>query len=256
MNSAVKVFDTVDELARYCAGTLRGTLALGGPRKTAVALSGGSTPRWIYDAIAESSVPGVPWKSAEVFFADERAVPPEHEESNYRLARDHLFDVVPIPRSQVHRMPAERTDLEAAAAEYEREIRECVPAGPDGVPVFDLVWLGMGDDGHTASLFPGTSALDEEERLVCANYVPALDAWRMTLTYPLLRHARQVQIVVAGAGKRERLRSIFTPNPAPQEEAVPIRRLQLLDGSLEWVVDRAAASLLGDTTTADWTGEP
>jgi 6-phosphogluconolactonase len=239
----VKVFDGVDELARYCAGTLRGTLALSAPERASIALSGGSTPQWIYEAIAESSVPGVPWNCAEVFFVDERAVGADHEDSNYRLARAHLFDSVPVPRSQIHRMPADSSELVAAAAQYEQLIRGRVPAGPNGVPVLDLVWLGMGKDGHTASLFPGTAALEEKERLVCVNFVPELESWRMTLTYPLLRQARHVQIVVTGSDKAERLRSVLEGGSSDSELA-PVSRLQLLDGSLEWVLDREAASLL------------
>jgi 6-phosphogluconolactonase len=208
-----------------------------------VALSGGSTPRAMFDLLARESYGEAPsWEQYELFWSDERAVPPEHPDSNYGMARDALLSKVPVPADHIHRMPAERTPLDRAAADYEAEIRHVVPAGEDGVPVFDLIMLGMGDDGHTASLFPDSPALDEHERLVVPNYVEKLDAHRMTFTPRLINAARSVLFLVAGAAKADTLAAVLQgprhPRRYPSQLVAPER------GTLYWLVDRAAAAKL------------
>ena len=172
------------------------------------------------------------WTRVEFFFGDERAVPPNDPESNYNTARLALLDYLPRLRmEQVHRMPCELEDLDAGARQYEEELRRVV--GGDGIPRFDLVWLGMGADGHTASLFPGTAALEERERLVVANWVPSLDAWRMTLTYPVLNAAREAMFVVTGADKSDALARVRAGSPDTPAALVRAERTV-------WLVDTAA----------------
>src|SRR5262249_5021609 len=153
-----------------------------------VALAGGSTPRRLYQMLAEAPIRDqVDWSRVEVFWGDERAVPPDHADSNFRMASAALLSKVAIPPANLHRMQAERPDLDAAAREYQGEIARVFSVPPDGEPpCLDLVLLGMGPDGHTASLFPHTEALKEARRWVVPNYVPKMAAFRMTQTGPIL----------------------------------------------------------------------
>ena len=205
-----------------------------------VALSGGSTPRGLYSLLASDHAlrSAIAWDQTEFFWSDERHVPPDHPESNYRMAQDSLLSRVPVRGDRVHRVRAEQPDAAVAAIAYEVEIRrtfDCYGA----VPRFDLILLGLGTDGHTASLFPGSPALDEGSRLVTANHVAALGADRITMTYPLLNAARLVLFVVAGAEKAAAVRAVRQPDPdAP---ALPAGLVQPEDGQLIWVLDRAAA---------------
>lgn len=177
-----------------------------------VALSGGSTPRATYDLlVSRPRVDAVDWSRAEFFWADERAVPLDHRDSNFGAAKEHLLDHLPgIKRDAIHRMPADEPDRDAAAERYEAEIARVfgVSPGAPRPPAFDLIWLGMGADGHTASLFPGSTALGERRRWVVATWAPGPAAWRMTLTQPLINAARTVLFVVTGADKASGLRSV------------------------------------------------
>jgi 6-phosphogluconolactonase len=199
-----------------------------------LALTGGSTPLAVCPLlVVPPRVRMLDWTKVEFFFGDERAVPPNDPESNYNTARLALLDYLPRLRmDQVHRMPCELEDLDAGARQYEEELRRVV--GGEGVPVFDLIWLGMGADGHTASLFPGTPALDERERLVVANWVPSLKAWRMTLTFPVLNAAREAMFVVTGADKADAVARIRSGSDEP-----PAARVRA--GRTLWLVDEAAA---------------
>lgn len=220
-----------EEVARRAeeAVAARGTFTL--------ALSGGSTPQPLHALLADPAAPfraRIPWARTEIWFGDERAVPPDHAESNFRMAREALLDHV-APRA-VHRIEGERPAAEAAAR-YEGELRAA--AGPDGAPPrLDLVLLGLGNDGHTASLFPGSAALEERERWVTAPFVPAVGAHRITLTLPVLERARAIAFVVAGADKREALARLLAPGASP----VPAARVRPLDGALLVLADRAAAA--------------
>ncbi|TAH34366.1 MAG: 6-phosphogluconolactonase [Planctomycetota bacterium] len=198
-----------------------------------VALAGGSTPRMLYQRLA--AAPGVRFRRWQIFFGDERCVPPDHLDSNYRMVKEALLDPAGIPPELVHRIPGEMEPA-AAAVQYELELAESFPGA---APRFDLVLLGMGADGHTASLFPGTAALEERERLVRENRVEKLQAWRVTMTLPLLNAARRVIFLVAGSDKAAALRSVL--QPAGGMELPPAARVAPVDGSLLWLVDRAAA---------------
>ena len=176
-----------------------------------VALTGGSTPRATYDLLASPPrVAAVDWSRVEFFWGDERAVPPDHHDSNYGAARAQLLDRLPgISAESVHRMPADAPDLDAAAERYEIELARAFRVAPGGAPpAFDLVWLGMGADGHTASLFPGSTGLAERRRWVVATWAPSIAAWRMTLTQPLINAARAALFVVTGPEKAAAVRSI------------------------------------------------
>ncbi len=206
----------------------------------AIALAGGSTPSALYALLADPSREAfrrMPWSRTHVFFGDERHVPPDHPDSNYRMAHEALLSKVPVPPGQVHRIRAELEPAQAAA-EYERELRRFF--GSD--PAFDLVLLGMGADGHTASLFPGTTALEERERWVAASWVQKLGANRITLTLPILGQARALVFLVAGADKAGALERVLSPSSAG--ESLPASRVRPVRGRLLWLVDRAAAERL------------
>lgn len=201
-----------------------------------VALSGGSTPKQIYPLLtSEPRVGDVDWSRVEFWWGDERAVPPDDPESNYGVANDLLLRHLPdVDDDAVHRMPADGDDLVAAAAEHEADLRGAFDIGPDDPPpALDLVWLGMGPDGHCASLFPGSEALGERERLVVANWAPGPKAWRMTFTYPLINAAREVLFLVTGADKADALAAIR------RGADLPAARVNAQ--STDWIIDAAAA---------------
>ena len=201
-----------------------------------VALSGGSTPKRVYPLLLEPARrDAVDWSRVEFFWGDERSVPPDHPESNFGVAYRTLISHLPDVRTdRVHRMPAEAPQIDAAALSHESELRLAFDARGNAPPAFDLIWLGMGPDGHTASLFPDTEALDEAERWVVANWVAAQATWRMTLTFPVLNAARQVLFVVTGADKAPALSAIRAGG-----SGLPAGRV---DGAgVEWIVDAPAA---------------
>ena len=211
-----------------------------------IALAGGSTPRALYALLASSPWrERADWRDMDWFWGDERTVPPDHPDSNYRMAREALLDPLGIDPAQVHRMPAEASDLTRAAADYETLIRRRVRPDSHGIPAFDLVLLGIGSDGHTASLFPGSAGLTERSRLIVAHEVPSQRAWRMTMTYPLLRAARNVLFFVTGAAKADVLARIHSPNADPFE--LPAAGLRTASGRVTWVLDADAARLVQET---------
>ena len=209
-----------------------------------VALSGGSTPLALYRRLAAAATDaaspeaGIDWGRIDWFWGDERCVPPDHPDSNFRAADEALLSRLPVPRERVHRIHAELPP-EEAAARYEDELRRSFGSGTGEVPRFDLVLLGLGADGHTASLFPGTAAIAEHERLVFANWVPQLGAHRITLTYPVLNRAASAIFLVAGADKGAILDRVRHGEPDPG--LLPAQGVQPDDGELIWWVDRAAA---------------
>ena len=210
-----------------------------------VALSGGTTPRGLYLRLAADGVTGdVPWQNVEVFFGDERDVPHDHVESNFRMAQRTLLDHVPIDLMRVHPMRADADDLQAAAAEYEETIRRTVPAGEGGTPRFDLILLGMGIDGHIASLFPGTEVLGEADRLVVSCFVPVLGRSRMTITYPLINAARNVMLIVTGGDKAEIVACLLGGDDEARAE-LPVGGICPANGSLKIILDADAAKLAG-----------
>ncbi|HEY7355870.1 MAG TPA: 6-phosphogluconolactonase [Ktedonobacterales bacterium] len=206
-----------------------------------VALSGGSTPRALHQALVAHYRDLIPWERVQVFWSDERCVPPDDPDSNYRMARETLLEHVPLPAENIHRMPGERGDYDAAAADYEAEMRQVFGVPPDVLLRFDLILLGMGPDGHTASLFPGTAALHEASRLVVANQGQKPPPQRLTFTYPLLNSARQVMFLVAGADKAEALRDVLSGQATIDER--PSVGVRPADGEVIWMVDREAMRL-------------
>ncbi|HEX9289495.1 MAG TPA: 6-phosphogluconolactonase [Anaeromyxobacteraceae bacterium] len=208
-----------------------------------IALAGGATPKRLYALLADAKEPfraRIPWARTHVFFGDERHVHPGHPESNYGMARAALLSKVPIPPENVHRIRAEDTDAAAAATDYEAELRRVLVLAPGAVPRLDLVLLGLGADGHTASLFPGNDALEERSRLVAAPFVDRLRTHRITLTLPVLEAARAVAFVVSGAEKAERVADVLEGAGT----GLPAGRVRVRDGDLLWLLDAAAAAQL------------
>jgi len=245
--SQVARFPTADAVVADAAGRFV-TAAAQAVRETGrfvVALAGGSTPKRLYELLSTPEYARkVDWARTHVFFGDERCVPPEDPASNYRMARLALLDRVPVAATNVHRMRGEDDPAEAAAA-YERQLRTtfATPSGPPtlrGDGRFHLVLLGMGDNGHTASLFPGLSAVRERQRWVMAEHVAEVGAWRVTLTPPVLNAAAQVLFLVLGAEKAPMLKRVLQ-GPA-QPDALPAQAIAPQDGALTWLVDAAAAA--------------
>lgn len=234
----VLVYETPAELAQAAAGDFvaRAEAAIDERGRFAVALAGGSTPKATYEVLARHHAEDLDWGAVHAFFGDERTVPPDHEDSNYRTAREALLDHVPI--GSVHRMRGELPPEEAASA-YEEELREFFGEEP---PRFDLILCGIGDDGHTLSLFPETAALDVTDRLVVANPVLKLETTRLTLTIPVANAARAVNFLVAGKGKAAALKEILEGDA--ERRAYPAKYVRPEDGDLTWMVDRPAARLL------------
>lgn len=228
----------VDGAAGFMAAQAAQAIAERG--RWTVALAGGGTPRPIYARLAEAGyAQGIDWVSVHVFFGDERCVSPDDSRSNFNMAREALLDRVPLLPENVHRLRGE-DDPALAALAYEQEIRRLfrTPA----LPAFDLICLGMGDNGHTASLFPGTASLRERERLVVAQYVEVMQTWRATMTAPLINAARHVAFFVEGASKAEMLRRVLHGPYDP--DVLPAQMIQPVQGQLHWLVDAAAAGQL------------
>jgi 6-phosphogluconolactonase len=241
----IRIFETLDEAAREAA-ELFAWLAGQAAAKSArfrVALSGGTTPQALYSLLAGPPFADqAPWPQVDFYFGDERCVPPDHPESNYRMANLSLLRPLRIPADQVFRMAGELPDPGQAARDYEAQIRRSFNAGASGLPQFDLILLGIGDDGHTASLFPNTKALDEKERLVVDNQATRGIARRLTFTVPLINAARLVLFLVCGAGKASAVRAVLEGSAQPSR--LPAQLIRPRDGRLLWFLDRAAAAEL------------
>ena len=238
----VRVFRDAAELTRAAADEISSLIAevLRASDRFAWALSGGSTPRGLYRLLAsEPYRERLPWHAVHFFWGDERHVPPDHPESNFRMARETMLDAVPVPPANIHRIAGEEPDAERAARLYEAELRSFFDLVPGEWPRFDLVLLGLGKDGHTASLFPGSAAVRERERLVVAPWVEAQQAFRITLTPPVLSRARCALFLVSGAEKAAALRAVVEGERDPD-----LYPAQAVEGNRLWMVDRAAARLL------------
>jgi 6-phosphogluconolactonase len=227
-------------VARHVLAHARAAVAARG--RFSLVLTGGSTPKGLYQRLAADGVlrARFPWPQTAVYWGDERHVPPTHPDSNYRMAHEALLAHVPIAASSVHRIRAEAADAADAAASYEEEVRAARAADPDGL--FDLVLLGMGADGHIASLFPGSPLLHDAPTLVAAPWVPALETHRLTLTPPALLGARAISLLVTGESKAEAVRDVLE---GPLD--VVRRPAQCLRGAtarVTWFIDAAAAGLL------------
>jgi len=244
--------DAVKRAADHVVQLLAGTE---GTRS--VALAGGKTPAALYAALTGPPWRDrVDWRRIEWFWGDERCVPPDHADSNYRMSRETLLDPLSIPEDRIHRMPADATDLNRAASDYEQTIRACVPpneaavpANDIGVPAFDLILLGIGVDGHTASLFPGSAGLRETRRLVVAHHVPSLNTWRMTMTFPLLQAAHEIVFLVTGADKARAIERIFRAPSASEGSLLvadlpPAARVRGNARHVTWILDTTADRLV------------
>jgi len=209
-----------------------------------IALSGGSTPKNLFNLLATNARNVMPWDRTFFFWGDERHVPPTDPDSNYRMAEETMLSKIPVAAGNVFRIAAENPDAAAAAEAYEQTLRKFFHLEPGQFPVFDLILLGMGPDGHTASLFPNSAGLQEKSRLVIANWVEKLKTSRLTLTLPVLNAARCVAFLVSGTDKAAVLKTVLEED-APGEQ-YPSKLVQPKDGKLIWLLDRAAASELSN----------
>ena len=240
----IKVLPTPQDVAREAADRIvrLADEAIAANDRFAIALSGGSTPRLLYEMLArEPSRSQLDWTKVEVFFADERCVPPDHSDSNYRMVRETLLSKVPIPGDNVYRVSSEH-DPEHGAKAYGQMLKEKFADGG-----LDLVVLGMGEDGHTASLFPDTPALDETGHRAVANHVERSTtgkSWRVTMTAPFINRARRVMILVTGANKAARVSEVLEGPRDPRR--LPVQLIAPASGKLTWLLDAAAAGMHAD----------
>jgi 6-phosphogluconolactonase len=249
MKPTIRILPDADQLARFAARLFLKRLVLTLPIQVefTVALSGGSTPRKMFEILGnderlKKQVRLGTWEYLHFFWSDERHVPPDHAESNYRLAYDSMLSPLGIREANIHRIKGEFEDAGEAASQYETEILRDFPVAEGQVPRFNLVFLGMGSDGHTASLFPGTKALQEERRLVVSNWVGKFYADRITMTAPLLNNAACVVFLVSGQDKALPVKAVLEGRYEPQQ--LPAQLIRPESGKLIWLLDSAAASLL------------
>jgi 6-phosphogluconolactonase len=211
-----------------------------------VALSGGSTPKALYTRLAAPDVAQqIDWKRIQLFWGDERCVHPDHPDSNYRMVRDTLLAHVSIAAENVHRMAGEK-DPQTAALDYEAELRRVFRLTGSALPRFDLILLGLGEDGHTASLFPKSHALNDAEPLVASVYVERLKGHRLTLTLPVLNEGAEVVFLIAGSSKAEIVKKLLTDSTSAAD--YPAARVQPRNGNLTWMITADAAAGIGSST--------
>lgn len=245
VRATVRQFPDLDALSHAAAAEFCriGRDAVAARGRSAMVLSGGSTPRRLYELLARDCRTQLDWERVEFFWGDERAVPPDHRESNFGMARLTLLEPLAIPRDNIHRIEGERKDLNAAARDYEGDIARVLGAPRGGrPPAFDLVLLGMGADAHTASLFPGSAAIDETERWVVVQRAPSAGPDRVTMTPTIINAARHVVFLVAGADKSEALAHVLEGAQDPRR--FPAQAIQPASGTLAWFVDRSASAQL------------
>lgn len=214
------------------------TLAVQKVGRFAVALSGGSTPKAMFKALKEGWNARLDWKRIHLFWGDERCVPPNDAASNYHMAKEQLIDHLPIPNANIHRIHAEEPPA-AAAAGYENELRRFFRLAPGEWPRFDLLLLGIGEEGHTASLFPDTAALHETTRIVVSTFVSGVNAERITLTFPAINAAAFVIVLASGTRKCEIIRTVLDTTPSPK--TLPMHGVHPNHGQLVWILDADAA---------------
>lgn len=243
MSSVVRIFPGLDTVSDAAAARIAELAAHAISSRGAfhVALSGGATPCHLYERLAQKPfVSEIDWASVHIYFGDERCVPPDHPDSNYGMAESALLAHVPIPRAQIHRIEAELAYVRQRAAAYARVLESRLPL-VNATPQFDLVLLGLGPDGHIASLFPATGSALTDARPVTAVYADSMHAWRISITLPVINHARNILLPALGAGKADVLGRIFRNTPSAS--LLPAQRIQS-QGVLEWYLDQAAAAQL------------
>ena len=248
----LNVFPDSTRLAHATADTFItfGVKAIAAHGRFVVALSGGSTPRKTYSLLASKEFAAkLAWEYVHIFWGDERCVSPDHPESNFKMARETLLNSIPLPADNIHRIRGE-SEPKKAARNYERELqsffithnkRRGIRPG-EFTPSFDLILLDLGEDGHTASIFPGTAALRARRRWVVANHVEKLDVWRITLTPIIINAASNIFFLISGTKKAERLRQVLKGPYVPK--ALPAQLIRPYDGKIFWMVDEAAAAFL------------
>jgi 6-phosphogluconolactonase len=255
MKPTIRIFPDADQLASFAARLFLSRLTLTNSIQVqfTVALSGGSTPKKMFEILGnderlKKQVGHGLWDYVHFFWSDERHVPPDHAESNYKLAYDSMLSPLGIREANIHRIKGELEDAGEAARQYEAEILRDFPVSEGQLPKFDLIFLGMGSDGHTASLFPGTKALQEENRLVVSNWVGKFYTERITMTAPLLNNAACVVFLMSGQDKALPLKAVLEGRYEPQQ--LPAQLIRPESGKLTWLLDSAAASLLGTESQA------
>src|SRR5947208_1816716 len=227
------------EAAQYIVQVAQESIVTHG--RFTLALSGGNTPKKLYGLLSEEPYVGqIDWNLVEIFWSDERCVPPESEDSNYHMAQEVLLSKVPIPASQIHRVPAEEADRDAASLKYTQEMQRVF--GTSSIPNFDLIQLGMGPEGHTASLFPHQPSLHEQQRLVIPVSVPKPPPPRLTFTPPILNAARHVLFLVTGSEKADAVQAVLEGPYQPDE--YPAQIVRPTNGEVTWMLDTAAAGKL------------
>ena len=239
----VQAYDDADQVAHAAAELFVQTAAESSQARGRfrVALSGGSTPRQAYELLASGEFSTrIDWDRVDIFWGDERYVSAEDRDSNYRMTAEALLQHVPLPPHNIHRVRTEVSPPQDVASAYEEDIRRSF-ANPSSVPQFDLIYLGLGDNGHTASLFPHSPALQEASRLVLAEFVSAVNAWRISMSAPLLNRGRTVAFLVTGQQKARVLREVLLGPRDP--ERLPAQLINP-EGKLLWLVDKSAAALL------------
>ncbi len=241
-----RVYDGADALSRAAAEHFlkRAQTAVASNGVVRIAISGGNTPKRTFELLAnpaEKFVKAMPWQRVELYWVDERSVPPDNKDSNYRMTREAMLDKVPLKPENIFRIKGE-LDPEEAAARYESAIRNHLRLEGAQGPRFDVLALGMGDDGHTASLFPHTAAIHEMIRIAVANQVPQKDTWRITLTWPVINAARDVFFLIAGKDKAQPVHDVLLGKYDP--EVLPSQLIRPSDGRLLMLLDRDAAALL------------
>ncbi|MEE9553573.1 MAG: 6-phosphogluconolactonase [candidate division Zixibacteria bacterium] len=233
-----RIFDSIKALADTAAEALLKLANEMGDRSLFIGLSGGNTPRVIYQRLAEEPYKsGIPWNRIHLFWGDERCVPPQHPDSNFGMVSESLLSRISIPGKNVHRLKGEnRPDEEAEA--YEKEIRKIVPKSKSGIPRFDWIFLGLGTDGHTASLFPGSKSLEETKRICVAAIHPESGRKRITCTLPLINNAARISIFITGKDKGEIVAEILKGKEGHVK--YPAAMIGPSDGILEWWMDKSA----------------
>jgi len=240
----IRVLEDLQQVAAAAADEFvaRGNRAIQHHGRFTVALSGGSTPKSLHTILAERTAKNpklIDWSRLQILFGDERHVPPDHADSNFRMAKETLLSKVPIPEANIHRIRTENPDAGKAAEEYDRELVQVFQLkGEDQLARFDLIFLGMGPDGHTASLFPGTTAVHELRKRVVANWVPKFNMWRVTLTRPVINQAECVLLMVSGKDKTQPFAEVMGQG---SPDVYPVKYVQPTHGELIWLVDKAAA---------------
>lgn len=236
------ILENLQELNRQVADWIVSisTRAISDHGKFHLALAGGSTPRALYELLAsEEYAKQIDWQHVNFYFGDERAVPLDHEQSNFRMAHEAMLDKLSIPATNIFPLIPDLDNLENSAKHYEKILRRELPQSENGCPVFDMILLGMGADGHTASLFPDTEILRDKTHLVFRVYVEKLQAWRVSFTYQLINNAAHVAVLVAGDDKAGKLKQIFVDKNGD----APIEKIQPT-GEMRWYLDSTAAKYL------------